>query len=47
MNLNTFVSHVSASDMPDLNASSDDIVLMASVEEMEKRCHLMIAGREF
>ena len=30
------VSHFPASDMPDLNASSDNIVLMASVEEMEE-----------
>ena len=35
----------SASDMPDLNASSDDIVLMASVEDMETLCHPMVQGR--
>ena len=28
--------HFPASDMPDLNASSDHIVLMASVDDMEK-----------
>ena len=39
------LSHLYASDMPDLNASSDDIVLVASVEYMEKRCRPMMLGK--
>ena len=31
--------------MPDQNASSDDKVSMAFVEEIEKRWHLMIQGK--
>ena len=41
------LSHLYASDIPDLNASSDNLVLVASVEGMEKPCLPMLLGNEF
>ena len=43
----TPLSHFYASDKPDLNASSDDIVLVASVEAMEQFCLPMIQEQIF
>ena len=38
-------SRLYASDMLDLNASSDDTVLVASVEDMDHFCLLVILGK--
>ena len=41
------LSHLYYSHMLDLNASSDDIVVVASVEDIEQLCLLLILGHGF